>query len=331
MIIYKSEKTDPYYNLALEEYLFNNLDKLDNEVILITRNVPSILLGYNQNALAEINLIYSKQSNIKIARRVTGGDTIYQDLGTFNFSYILHDKDNDVHNLSVVEGFFISFFKKIFNLDVNFSITGRVILNGKRCGGYTKIKKDDKILVHGTLSFNQQKDFLLQAKKIRSEEFLKMRKKYTTISANLLEEMSVDTFEKHFVGYINYLFPRAIEKELPEDASTEIQKLIDEKFSTWNWIYGEVIDANFENKISTISGNIQILMNIKDNVIDKCKIYGDFFSNADVRELENIINGCEYSKEKMKEKIADIRIDDYIFHLEKDKFIDLFFKNQENE
>lgn len=329
MIIYNSKNNDPYYNLALEEYFFYNLGVLYNEMILITRNTPSILLSYNQNALSEINLIYSKQSNIKIARRVTGGDAIYQDLGTFNFSYMLIDEKTDAHNLFTVEEAFISFFKDTFNLDVNFSVTRRVMLNGKRCGGYAKIKKDNKILVHGTLSFNQQKDFLLQAKKIRSVEFLKRRKKYTTISENLLEEMSIEVFEKKFIGYVNLLFPEAKKYTLSEDANVEIQKIIDEKYSTWDWIFGETIDVNFENNVFSIAGNIQILLDIKDNKINKCKIYGDFFSNADIRDLENYLIGCEYSKEKLKEIINPINLEDYIFHIEKDKFVDYFFKEDD--
>ena len=43
---------DPHYNLAVEEYLFNTSSE---EVFLLWQNSPTVVIGKNQNAFAEIN------------------------------------------------------------------------------------------------------------------------------------------------------------------------------------------------------------------------------------------------------------------------------------
>ena len=52
MKIILNTRTDPYFNLALEEYL---LYQTDFEVFMLWRNSPSVIVGRNQNTHAEIN------------------------------------------------------------------------------------------------------------------------------------------------------------------------------------------------------------------------------------------------------------------------------------
>ena len=54
--------TDPYWNLAAEEFLLKNLTE---PVFRLWRNSNSIIIGHYQNALAEINAQYVKENGIK--------------------------------------------------------------------------------------------------------------------------------------------------------------------------------------------------------------------------------------------------------------------------
>ena len=47
-----SHTNDTAYNVALEDYAFNNLTDVD-EIFMLWINQPSIIIGKNQNALAE--------------------------------------------------------------------------------------------------------------------------------------------------------------------------------------------------------------------------------------------------------------------------------------
>ena len=76
---------DPYLNLAIEEYLFLNSA---DDIFMLWQNEPTVVIGKNQNAFAEIDMEYLEKNNIHISRRITGGGAVYHDLGNLNYSYI---------------------------------------------------------------------------------------------------------------------------------------------------------------------------------------------------------------------------------------------------
>ena len=85
MKIYINESTDPYYNLAAEEYL---LEHTSGDIFFLWRNSPTVVIGKNQNAFAEIDTRFTKEHNIAVVRRLTGGGAVFHDLGNVNFTFI---------------------------------------------------------------------------------------------------------------------------------------------------------------------------------------------------------------------------------------------------
>ena len=78
MIYIENHETDPHYNLAFEEYVFQNTDKFspDGEtcpVLLLWQNEPSVIVGKYQNTIEEINYDYINAKGIHVVRRNTGG------------------------------------------------------------------------------------------------------------------------------------------------------------------------------------------------------------------------------------------------------------------
>src|SRR5699024_11754380 len=63
--------TNPYINLAIEEYLLNNFAE-EETYLLFYINEPSIIIGRNQNTIEEINTSYVEDNNIKVVRRLSG-------------------------------------------------------------------------------------------------------------------------------------------------------------------------------------------------------------------------------------------------------------------
>ena len=64
---------NPYINLAVEEYLFS---KTEDDIFMLWQNEPSVIIGKNQNAYAEINMDYVRANDINIVRRITGGGAV---------------------------------------------------------------------------------------------------------------------------------------------------------------------------------------------------------------------------------------------------------------
>ena len=80
-----SPYNDAAVNLALEECLLKNSKE---DYIILYRNKPSLIVGKHQNSMAEINYLNVCERNISVYRRISGGGTVYHDLGNLNFSFI---------------------------------------------------------------------------------------------------------------------------------------------------------------------------------------------------------------------------------------------------
>jgi len=84
MLIIRRHNTDPYFNLATEEYV---LKEIRDDSFMLWRNAPAIIVGKHQNTLAEINIDYVKEHNIKVVRRLSGGGAVFHDLGNLCFTF----------------------------------------------------------------------------------------------------------------------------------------------------------------------------------------------------------------------------------------------------
>ena len=72
------ETTDPAFNLALEEYVFESLSK-DYNYFILWQNDRTVVIGRHQNTLNEIDEAFIRENNITVVRRLSGGGAVYQD------------------------------------------------------------------------------------------------------------------------------------------------------------------------------------------------------------------------------------------------------------
>lgn len=115
MHLFFSDSHNIYENLALEDYLLRFAKKNHYPSILIYRNSPSIVIGRFQNPWRECDLEKVQQSSIALARRQSGGGTVYHDLGNINFCLF---QQNTIVNKSVLLNWLIDFFHS-FSVKLN--------------------------------------------------------------------------------------------------------------------------------------------------------------------------------------------------------------------
>lgn len=87
-----SEKHDPAYHLALEEYLFH---QQTDAFALFYVNTPCVIIGSNQVWENEVDAEFCEEHHIPILRRMSGGGAVYHDLGNLNYSFISHQKEGE--------------------------------------------------------------------------------------------------------------------------------------------------------------------------------------------------------------------------------------------
>ncbi|XP_038123645.1 lipoyltransferase 1, mitochondrial [Cyprinodon tularosa] len=102
-LVLQSQSTDVYQNLALEDWIDGHVDLQRRSILLLWRNRPAVVIGRHQNPWAECDLPAMRRRNVALARRRSGGGTVYHDLGNLNLTFFTSKKAYDRRrNLKVI-------------------------------------------------------------------------------------------------------------------------------------------------------------------------------------------------------------------------------------
>lgn len=102
-LVLHSQSTDVYQNLALEDWIDANVDLQQRSILLLWRNQPAVVIGRHQNPWTECNLPAMTRAGIHLARRRSGGGTVFHDLGNLNMTFFTSKKAYDrQRNLKVI-------------------------------------------------------------------------------------------------------------------------------------------------------------------------------------------------------------------------------------
>lgn len=318
---------DPRYNLAFEEYCFKYMPR-DEDYILLWINGPSIIIGRNQNTLEEINLEYVRENNIQVVRRITGGGAVYHDLGNLNFSIITNS-----HGRSLIDfkKYNMSIVKSLQQLGVNCELSGRndITIECKKFSGIAQSIWKGRVLNHGTLLFDTKLDVLSKAlnvkkDKIESKGVKSVRSRVTNIKDYLNIDVGIEEFRDILLKHLfetKDISPHIL--KLTEEQLAEIDRLFKEKYSSWEWNFGHSPAFNYKNYRRFPFGSIEVRLEVKNGIINKAKIYGDFFGTEDIEKLEEILKGLKYRREDLVEALAEVELKRFFGPIELDDFIDL--------
>jgi len=326
----ESKSNDPEFNLALEQFIFDSLDR-NNNFFMLWQNDNSIIVGKYQNTIEEINLSYVKAHNIKTVRRLSGGGAVYHDLGNLNFSFFT-DADND--NKINFKAFCAAVQNMLIELGVPAEISGRndITIDGCKISGNAQYIKQGRVMHHGTLLYDSDLDMLSKAlnvsnDKIESKGIKSVRSRVTNIKNYIKNEMPVSEFKiklkNHFFKEFNL-----IEYNLSEEETKKAAELKERIYSRWDWNYGSSPPYNIKKsrKIEGC-GNIEILIDVKkDGIINDIIFFGDFFCNDEPAELIKIITGGRYEYSEVSEKLKKIDVSGYFYNLNNEAFLKLLFE-----
>ncbi|APC81517.1 TPA: lipoate--protein ligase [Clostridium botulinum] len=310
-----NKSTNPFFNLALEEYLLKNVD-IKEDYFILWQNEPTIVIGKHQNTLKEINMNFVKDNNINVVRRNSGGGAVYHDLGNINFTFIT--KYDEKHLLDF-KTFTNPVVYSLGKLNVKAELSGRndILIDGRKISGNSQHIYKDRFLHHGTLLFNSELENLVKALNVDNDKILSkgiesIKSRVTNIKEHVKEDIFMEKFKEILIENI-FIWNKSSLKEynLTSDYINEIEKLMKKKYMTWQWNYGESPEFNYRNSKRFQGGKLEVLLNIVEGHINECKIYGDFLGLMDVSEIEEKIIGIKYGEEYIDEFLKEIDIKKY--------------------
>ncbi len=325
MLFIYNENTDPYFNLAAEEFL---VKELGEDIFMLWQNDNTIVIGRNQNTLAEINYDYVKQHGIKVVRRMSGGGAVFHDMGNVNFTFVVNSGD-DFSNYQRFTEPVIAFLQ---SLGVEAKLRGRndLVIEDKKISGNAQYMYKNRVLHHGTLLYSASRERLADALKV-SEDKIKtkgiqsVRSRVTNISSYLKEPMTAKSFIRQFADFMVKNTADCQYYDISQHVAA-INKLRDEKYATWAWNFGYSPKYAFTRRERFPFGGVEVQMDIgRESVISDCRFYGDFFSRKPLEELSNRLIGVHHEPAAVRKALHGVTISDYIQGMAEAEFIKLLF------
>ena len=322
MIIYRNNSTDPYFNLAAEQYL---LDTKNDSIFMLWRNDKAVIIGKNQNAYGELDLDYVENNGIKVVRRLTGGGAVFHDIGNVNFSFIVPGEEHAVLDFARFTAPVIQALSELGIEKVELSGRNDVLIEGVKISGNAQSSYNGKTLHHGTLLYSADLSMLSGALKV-DEEKIKAKgiKSVRNRVANIKDYLSKDMSAEEFMAYLEDKILKALGGEIreftPEDIQ-EIKKLAEEKYSAWDWNFGQSKEFSATKKKRYPFGGVTVDLTVEKGYIIDIKISGDFFGVCDVKELEAILIGAKFEKKQLESIIPEDLISQCIAGMTVDEFV----------
>jgi len=318
--------TDPHFNLALDEYL---LTQKKDDYFTLWRNEPSVIIGRNQDALAEINFDFLRSHGIHLVRRMSGGGAVFHDLGNINFTYITPCEKRDFFNF---QRFAAPILAALQSLGIDAQATGRndLTIDGKKFSGNAQHLLHGRILHHGTMLFDSDFSYMQGAlnvspDKLRGKGVSSVRSRVTNISAHCPQPMTTGEFLEYMERYILQYFPDITPYNLTAEDIAAVNKLADSKYRTDDWNLRHMGNYTYRKSGRFPSGGIEVAMTVKGGTLTDIHFSGDFFGIMDIAALEDKLVGLPHDPTALQQALEEADLSDYISGVTVQQLLSLFF------
>ncbi len=325
MDYYWNERTDPAYNLALEEVM---TAQADAPFAMLWRNRPAVILGRNQNACREFDAAYAREHGIAVVRRMTGGGAVYHDLGNLNYSIFSFETDANKRYIDFAP-FATPVLSALRALGVEAEFSGRndILVAGRKVSGSAKCVHAGRILFHGTLLFDVDFDAMAAVltppqAKIEAKGVPSVRARVANLN-EFLPGFDRDSFRQAMEHELLAQF--GLKEPLPilENWKREAERTADERYRSWEWTFGESPDFTFERTRRFPCGIVTVHLDVHAGVIRRAAFHGDFFGSASVDELASLLTGCPHRADSIRAALSGADVGRFIAGLDRDSLADL--------
>ncbi len=291
----QNTSTDPHFNMAFDEFCLEQL-KADEPVFYLWQNRPSVIIGLNQSAYAEVNLPFLQEKGIKLARRVTGGGAVYHDLQNLNYTITGRIRDLEKDYPAYVE----TMANALRTLGVPAQLSGRndILVEGRKCSGYAKRMSRDRLMIHGTLMYDVDIDTLTRAlsvpgSKLSAAGIESVRSRVANLKDYLPQFPDILSFRNALQELLSDGYGEIF---LTPEQSAEISSYADSKFRTWEWNFGHSPAAAFRIRKKFPCGTIEAAFSLRSGRMTGLRFSGDFLGNLPPERIEKALEGCRYTR-----------------------------------
>lgn len=289
----ESNTTNPYFNLALEEELFNQCDE-DEIILYLWKNRNTVVIGKNQNAWRECNVTKMEKDEVTLVRRMSGGGAVFHDTGNLNFTFICHKKNYDVRRQLrvIIEAL------ETFGIEAEISGRNDMLAEGRKFSGNAFYQRGERCYHHGTLMVDVDTDKLerylsVSKKKMESKGIKSVRSRVINL-AGLEPSISIDSMKTQLRRSFEHVYEREAKIIFPAQQNICMITGLMDKYSSWEWNYGRKVSFQHElsNKFSW--GELVLQFNVLGGVIHELDVFCDSMDVRMADDLKQRLQGVKY-------------------------------------
>ncbi len=302
LTVYETDSTQPWRNIAMEAWLMQYVSPGEC-VLYLWQNKNTVVVGRNQNIFDECRLAELTGAGGTPARRLSGGGAVYHDMGNQNFTFIVKKEDYDVVKQTEV------IIKAAELLGINAEKTGRndITVNDRKFSGHAYYESGGVCYHHGTLMVDVEIDemsrFLRPSpEKLKSKGVSSVRSRVANLSefhTGLTPEMMRDAMRKAFAAVYGISTTEMSDNDIDGQAVARYEK----KFSSSDWLYNRVIDAEHIVKKRFDWGEMSIAFTSDNGVITDAAVSSDGLDADLLASVPQRIAGCNLDKKSLVDAI----------------------------
>ena len=279
MIQIETTSHDPFFNQAFEDYVFRTFR--EDEVLLLWRNRPAVVVGCYQNICREVHVRALLEQNIPVVRRMSGGGTVYHDLGNLNYTLITGQSgalDYDRCLAPVMRAL------NALGVPAQKSRTCDMTVDGKKISGSAQKIANGRVLHHGTLLFDADLTRLDEITTGRKNNAFCSKGTQSAICAvtnlrpYLREDCEIVTFARQLAQKI--LPPGAKTVRLTQAQLADVRRLAAELYLSWDWTWGKTPAFTYEKTAEFAGRPIRVRYEARHGLIRNAAVRSDAIDAA---------------------------------------------------
>ncbi|CAK8679663.1 unnamed protein product [Clavelina lepadiformis] len=311
-IVYTTKATDPYQNLAFEDWMYEKVDFSSSNCLFIWRNEPSVIIGRHQNPWKECPVTDLLRREIHICRRRSGGGAVYHDLGNINFTFFSDRSSYDrCSNLRVI----VAALQQLSpNLDVAINKRDDIILNDRHkiSGSSSKLGRRSTYH-HCTMLLDANKTQVIKTLSAKIDITCKATSSVRSSVLNLVDADNHLTFDLICNKVVDIYQRKHASSEVYE-ISTNDEKLLPgvgkyrEELSSWEWIFGKTPEFSLKREfLNEALGKILIQLHVKKGFIENVEIIPGLDEMVAITTfLQTRMVGCRFSSQDLTHLLSSL-------------------------
>ncbi len=303
IMFYRTACTDPYENLAVEQYLLEHVDP-GTCLLYLWQNRNTVVIGRNQNPWQECRCALLEADGGHLARRLSGGGAVFHDLGNLNFTFLMCQEEYDLERqLSVIMQ-----ACRALGLPARRSGRNDITIQGRKFSGNAFYTHQGRSYHHGTLLVDVDTQAMGRylspsPAKLKAKGVSSVRSRVVNL-AQLCPGLTVEVMALHMLEAFEQVYGRTAQELNPGALPAGSIQTLTEHNRSWEWLYGRKMAFSLELTRRFEWGELCLRIQADHGIMRDVAVYSDAMDWTLAPSLRKNLAGCRLAPDALRERLC---------------------------